>query len=548
MGDDMFAKYIVAGSCLLLVLAPIGVFGATPAKVSLADAAMQGDRAAVRALLEQQVDVNLAQGDGSTALHWAAYRNDPEMARLLLDAGADIRATTRLGELTPLFMAAKNGNAAVVELLLRAGADARSTNTNGTTPLMLAAASGDMDAVKVLLDHDAEVNAKDKTNGQTALMFASALGRVLAVRMLSREGADLDAVTNVTEIIKREYRYIEKQKERNIRYEGAKNPPVMGGMTALHFAAREGHLAVVRELVEGGANVNQVNAADEMSALTSAIINGNFDMAKFLVDHGADPSLASKTGLAPLYATIDGKWAARTWYPPPSVSEEKIHYLDLMQALVDAGANVDARLLKKPWYRTFHGDWIKQEGATAFWRAAKSNDVAAMKLLVAAGANPTIATFLGSAPLQAAAGFGLEPQTSNVVPDARLDAVRYLVEEVGADVNQADKQGYTPLHGAALTEDRDVMLYLIATGADVKARAAMIFGGIGETDRDVDGAMGDSVADMANGPRPHNLQYPETVEFLIDLGSEDSAHCRAATCVVKDFPEEDEKKTAKKNE
>ena len=116
-----------------------------------------------------------------------------------------------------------------------------------------------------------------------------------------------------------------------------------------------------------------------------------------------------------------------------------------------------------------------------------------------------------------------------------------------ADVNQADNQGYTPLHGAALTEDRDVMLYLVAMGADVKARAAMILGGIGETDRDVDGATGDSVADMANGPRPHNLQYPETVEFLIDLGSEESAHCRAATCVVKDFPEEAEKKAAKKN-
>ena len=527
-----------------ILISSVLLGAAAPAEVSVA--AMKGDGERVEALLAAGEDVNVAQGDGSTALHWAAHRNDPQMARLLIEAGADIGATTRVGDLTPLFMAAKNGNATIVELLLDAGAEADSTNTNGTTPLMLAAASGDVGTVELLLERDANVNARDDTQGQTALMFAASLGRTDAVRLLARSGADMDAVTKVTEIIKREYRYIEKQKDRNVRFEGAKNPPVMGGMTALHFAAREGHLGVAKELVLGGANPNQVNAADGMSALTSAIINGNLDIAMFLVDHGADPNLASKTGLTPLFATVDAQWAARTWYPPPSVEEEKTHYLDLMQALVDAGADLDARLGKKPWYRTFHGDWIKQEGATAFWRAAKSNDIAAMKLLVAAGANPTITTIQGSTPLQAASGFGLEPQTSNVVPDARLDAVRYLVEEVGSDVNQADHQGYTPLHGAALTENREVMLYLIAAGADVKARAAMIFGGIGETDRDVDGATGDTVADMANGPKPHNLQYPETVEFLVNLGSENSDHCRAATCVVKDFPEEAEEKTAKR--
>ncbi len=542
----MFGKGVVIGLCMTMLLATASrqVFAATATATPLADAAMHGDRDVVRSLLGQQVDVNAAQGDGSTALHWAAYRDDLEMARLLVDAGADIQATTRLGDLTPLFMAAKNGNGAMVELLMEAGADANGTNANGTTPLMLAAASGDTGAVKVLLDQGAEVNAKDVTNGQTALMFASALGRVEAVRMLAETDADLDAVTNVTEIIKREYRYREKDK-RNFRREGGRNPPVMGGMTALHFAAREGEMEVARELVAAGADINRVNAADHMSVVASAIINGNFDIAMFLVEQGADPNLASKTGLTPLYATIDAQWAARTWYPAPSVEEEKTHYLDLMQALVDAGADLDARLGKKLWFRTFHGDWIKQEGATAFWRAAKSNDVAAMKFLVAAGANPTIPTILGSSPLQAAAGFGLEPQTSNVVPDARLAAVKYLVEEVGAEVNAADKQGYTPLHGAALTENREVMLYLVAMGADLKARATMIFGGIGETDQDVEGATGDSVADMANGPKPHNLQYPETTAFLVSLGSENSDHCRAATCVVKDFPEKEKEKKEK---
>lgn len=540
------ARFVRLGSVALLAAGPGLALAATPAKAPLADAVMEGDRVAVRELLDQGVEVNAPQGDGSTALHWAAYRDDAELVALLLDAGADIGATTRLGELTPLFMAAKNGNAEIVRLLLEAGASATATNTNGTSPLMLAAASGDVPTIAVLLEHGADVNARDTTNGQTALMFASALGRVEAVEHLAKAGADLDAVTHVTEVVTLGERLKAEGKERDVSLEGSRNPTIMGGQSALHFAAREGHLDTVRALLTAGASPDRVNAADKMSVLTAAIINGNLDIAMLLLDFGADPNLASTTGLTPLFATVDAQWAARTWYPPPSVEEEKTSYLDLMGALIEAGADVDARLGKKPWYRTFHGDWIRQEGATAFWRAAKSNDVAAMKLLVEAGANPTIPTRHGGTPLQAAAGFGLEPQTSNVVPDARLDAVRYLVEELGADVNEADNQGYTPLHGAALTENREVMLYLIAMGADVKARASTIFGGIGETDRDVEGATGDTVADMANGPKPHNLQYPETVEFLVRLGAVNSDHCRAATCVVKDFPEEKTKENETK--
>ena len=510
---------------------------AAPLSVTISDAAMKRDWKTVRSLLGQTIDVDLAQGDGSTALHWAAYWDELDAASALIEAGADVNAITRLGGLTPVFMAAKNGSALMLDLLFEAGSDVDSTNSNGSTLLMLTAAAGNVDAVKTLLERGAEVNKKDTTNGQTALMFASARGRTEVVRILIEHGSELDLTTNVTEIIKREYRYREKD-SREFRREGSRSLPTMGGNTALQFAAREGHLDVAKELVSAGADVNRVNAADNLSAVAAAIINGKFDVAMYLVKQGADPNLANNTGLTPLYAVVDAQWAARTWYPPPTVTEEQTHYLDLMKALVRSGANVNARLSKKLWFRTFHGDWIKQEGATAFWRAAKSNDVAAMRLLVSAGANPSIPTVHGATPLLAAAGFGLEPQTSNVVPNARLLAVQYLVEEVGADVNLSDNQGYTPLHGAALTENREVMLYLIAMGANVKARANMIFGGIGETDRNVDGATGDSVADMANGPKPHNLQYPETTAFLVNLGSENSDHCRAATCVVKDFPEE----------
>ena len=537
----MFGKSVVIGLCLAILLAAVGgQLLAAPADAPLADAAMRGDLDAVQSLLSRQAAVNAAQGDGTTALHWAAYRDDVEMARLLVEAGADVAVKTRLGDLTPLFMAAKNGTATMIELLAEAGADINSTNANGTTPLMLAAASGKTDALQVLLDRGAEVNAKDVTNEQNALMFAAALGRSDVVRLLAVKGAELDETTKVTEIVKREYRYRLRQQQadpnrrlRNIRVEGATSLPTMGGTTALQFATREGHMDVVRALLEAGAEVNQVNAADQMSALTSALLNGNFDIAMYLVANGADPNLASSTGVTPLYAVIDAQWAARTWYPPPSISEEGTNYLDLLQAIIDSGADLNARLGKKLWFRSFHGDSIKQDGVTAFWRAAKSNDVAAMKLLVAAGAGPSLPSRAGGTPLQAAAGFGIEPQTSNVVPDARLAAVKYLVEEVGADVTVADKQGYSPLHGAALTTNIDVMAYLMAMGADVTARAYMVFGGVGENDAEVVGATGDTVADMANGPKAHNLQYPEIVEWLVSLGSVNSDHCRAATCVVK---------------
>jgi uncharacterized protein len=174
------------------------------ADTRLADAAMQGDRAAVQSLLTTKtVDVNAAQGDGSTALHWAAYRDDVEMARLLIQAGADVKAKTRLGGITPLFMAAKNGNAPMLELLLKAGSDPNAVNRTGATALMLSAASGNTEAVKALLDHGAAVNAKDITNEQTALMFAAAMNCAPVIKLLHEHGADVNAVSRVLEPVNR---------------------------------------------------------------------------------------------------------------------------------------------------------------------------------------------------------------------------------------------------------------------------------------------------------------------------------------------------------
>jgi ankyrin repeat protein len=286
----------------------------------------------------------------------------------------------------------------------------------------------------------------------------------------------------------------------------------------------------------GGAFVDSVRGADRVSAVSLAIVNGRLDIAKTLLDAGANPNLLSKNGSGPLWATVDARWPERTWYPPASITEEKTTHLELLQALLDKGADPDARITKKPWYRTFHGDWANPVGATPFWLAAKANDVAAMRILIAGGANPSIPTTAGVTPLQVAAGYGIEPQVTNFAPNQRLAAVRYLVHEVGADVNARDNQGYTPLHGAALTANHDVILYLVSMGADVTARAANIFGGENQADRDAAGGKGDTVADMANGPRAHNMQFPETVDLLVGLGSENSNNCRYAACVVPTLP------------
>jgi len=517
----------------LLTLLPAPSVGDT----RISDAAMQGDRAAVQSLLAAKVDVNVAQGDGSTALHWAAYRDDLEMAKLLIRAGANVKAATRLGDYTPIFFAAKNGNAEMIELLLKAGSDVDASNRNGTTPLMLAAGSGKADAVKALLDHGAKVDATDVTNGQTPLMFAAAVNGASAIKLLAERGAALNTLSKILEARdSRERRDFANPEGRRI--EG----PWIGGMSALHLAAREGHLDAARALVEAGADVNVVAVTDKMPPITTAIINGYFDLAYFLLDHGANPNLTTTGALTPLWAAIDQGWAARTWYPAANSEQQKVTHLDLMKALIDHGANVNARTGPKLWFRTFHGDWVDPDGSTAFWRAAQANDIPAMRLLVAAGADPKIPTAHGCSPLQVAAGYGYQPQTSNFAPDARLASVKYLVEEAGADVNSKDDKGYTPLHGAALMNDKALIDYLVGKGGDVKVRANYVFGRNSDTDASVEPGKGDTVADMANGPREWNLQYPELVEHLIQLGSEFSDNCKAAQCVQRTRQEKPTKK------
>lgn len=567
----------------------------------LSEAAMQGNKALVQQLLKQGVDVDGAQGDGSTALHWAAFHDDLDMVKLLIAAGANVKVATAEGAITPLFMACQNGDGAIIEALLAAGADANARNANGTTPLMTAASSGSIDAVKVLLAHKAEVNTVEEAHGQTALMFAAALNRDGVVRFLLAHGAQPNVTSKVTKVervrfdqdgnvvqdrpgaaggrggrgggrggrggaaaaapmsaaaqdkadeaadaeaataaakaanetakaeldtlahalqLKSAEFLLAKPKAlagdvafRAPRRVGAE---FMGGMTALLYAAREGHMEAARALVEGGADVNVANA-DKFTPLVMSITNGHFDLALYLLDHNADPNLASLSGLTALYAVVDTQWAPHAWFPQPNVDQEKTRYLDLMKALLDHKANVNAQLGEKLWFRSFTNDytWVDPAGATAFWRAAQSSDTTAMKLLVDHGADPKIATKSGETPLMAAAGIGWAANWSVNAPEPLINAVKYCVE-LGNDINAVDNRGYTALHGAAYLGDNDMVNYLVSKGAKVDVRSK----------------AGDTVADMANGPTRFGQPHLETVALLEKLGSANSHNCRSDQCVV----------------
>jgi uncharacterized protein len=591
----MFGKTILSGICAAVFMSAAG-------DARLSEAAMQGNRQAVSALLAQKVDIDGSQGDGTTALHWAAFRDDLEMAKTLIQAGANVRVTTREGEITPLFMACTNGSAAMVELLVKAGADVNGVKANGTTPLMTAAASGSADAVKVLLDHGANVNAKETVHGQTALMFAAALNRDAVVRVLMAHKADPNVASNVAKVIRVRFdqdgnivedkpaagrggrgggaaeaaagrarrggaeasaaaqdkadeaadaeEAAEARKKANAsqradldlfakamglkdaEYLVAKpkaragditaraprrvGPEYTGAMTALLYAAREGHMASVKALIETGADINQ-QSADKFTALVEALANGHLDVARYLLEKGADPKLATLSGLTALYAVIDVQWAPHAWFPQPSTDQEKTNYLDLMKELIDKGADVNAPISEKLWFRSFTNDytWVDPAGATPFWRAAQSSDTAAMKLLVDHGADPKKATTSGDTPLHAATGIGWAANWSVNAPVPAIDAVKYCVE-LGNDVNAVDNRGYTPLHGAAYLGNNDMVNYLVSKGANVKAQSK----------------AGDSVADLANGPNRFGQPHEDTVALLEKLGSPNSHNCRSDQCVV----------------
>ncbi len=604
----------VAGALIVALTTAAPRLAAFDADSPVADAAMRGDVEIVRTLLREGADVNAAQGDGMTALHWAAVNGSVGLTNVLLVAGATTEPLTRLGRYTPLHLASSRGHAAVVVRLLESGSSPDALTSTGVQAIHLAAQAGSAEAVRALVARGADVDARDETHGRTPLIFAASQNRLEAMKALVAQGADVLQATNVIDYVQRSRADTAARQSRdrvvaatsgrvntgNVGGGLSTDPPMpgrggrgaapsqggqagarggrgaspasnapralsdieqigkQGGFTALHYAARDGFADAALMLLDAGVDVNLPSGGDRSSPMLVAIINGHFDLAKAFLDRGADPNLASDDGAAPLFATLNNHWALRTWYPQPTASQQQqASYLQLMEALLEAGADPNARTGTHIWYAAYNAGRMGVEftGATPFWRAAYSLDVEAMRLLGRHGADPHIATVKMSSGRGRGGAFSLNPNqdepdqpartagaptlpevplggphvppfhaasgvgygTSRVaqqhrhVPDGWLPATRYFIEELGVDINVRDADGYTALHHAAARGDNKMIIYLVEKGADVMAVAR----------------SGQTTVDMANSPEQRTQPFPETIKLLEGMGAKNNHNCRA---------------------
>lgn len=434
----LFLRALV-GPLLVLVLGLPAL--ALAGRAMLADAVETLDRSRIDRLLKSAADLNAPQPDGMTALHWAAYHDDPALARRLVRAGADVGATNHYG-VAPLSIACMNGNAELVELLLAAGADPNTSQRGGETALMTAARTGRIGPVQALLKQGARVDAEER-RGQTALLWAAAEGHAEVVDALLRAGAEM-----------------------------RKTLPD-SGFTAFFLAAREGRGDVIRVLLKAGVDVNEAMQPRKpaakgprkgTSALLLAVENGHFEVAVALLEAGADPN-DQRSGFTPLHAL--------TWVRKPNRGEDdgdptplgsgRLNSLQFARKLVDHGADVNARLAQGKASPGSFG----RAGATPFLMAAATADTAYLRALIEWGADPNLTNNDGCTPLMVAAGIGVGSAAANEVAGTEpevLEAMQFLLE-LGANVNAVDAHGETAMHGAAYKNLPQVIAWLSNHGA-----------------------------------------------------------------------------------
>jgi ankyrin repeat protein len=404
-------RILVIGAAALLLLT-LGLRAATEA--TLLDAVKRGDMSAVRTLLRAKSDANVADPDGTSALHWAVRRDDVAAANALLAAGANPRAANRYG-VTPLALAATNGSATLIERLLDAGADVHSVQPGGETALMTAARAGSAAAVRVLLARGADVRARETARGQTALMWAAADNNAAVVELLVEAGADV------------------RERSR------------AGAFSPLLFAVRGGHVATTLALLDAGAPVTDA-LPDGTSALVLAVMNAHYELAAALLDRGADPN-ASAQGWTALHQIAWSRRHNAGFNLPGPVQTGTLDSLDLVRKLVARGADVNARMTKEP--RDGNRNMLNRIGATPFLMAAKSDDVALMRVLLEVGADASLKTNLGTTALMVAAGVGIwAPGENPGTHEEALAAVKLALEAGGGKVTDVDQEGETALHGA----------------------------------------------------------------------------------------------------
>jgi ankyrin repeat protein len=514
----MILKHLGAVSTVMLIT--VAGVRAEGRDISLVDAVKRGDTVSVRTLLRDRPDVNAGDIDGTTPLHWAVQNDNAEAVDLLIREGADVKAANRYG-VTPLQVACLNGNAAIVEKLLRSGADANTVSSDGETALMIAARTGRVEPVALLVAGGANVNAREQLRGQTALMWAAAENHADVVKALLENGAD----TNVRS---------------------------KGGFTALLFAVRSGSRDAVKALLERGANPNdtiqlaasmpgaaprpQTPAAGAQpgtaverllqvfnsgsrrgagpsgtSALVLAITNAHFELAGVLLDSGADPG-ADEQGWTALHQLA---WTRRPPIQhglPPPVATGNMDSLALAEKLLQSGADPDARMTREP--SDGARNVLSRVGSTPFLQAAKLADLPYMRLLIEYGADPSIRTAEGATPLMAAAGVGIwQVGESAGANEEAFEAVK-LCYELGNDVNVADANGDTALHGAAHRGSNDIVKFLVEKGAKL----------------DVVNAIGWTpwiVADGVLYPNTYNRRL-DTARLLEKLGADTRAGTRRA--------------------